>query len=77
MEKKTNYGKIIAITIAVVTAVTAIAYVIYKLFVKDLAKCYAHDEENDDLCLEEDDSFDCECVQCDTPTADGDALAEA
>lgn len=75
MEKKTNYGKIIAVTIAVVAAFTAMAYVVYKLFVKDLAKCYAHDEENDDLFLEEDDSCDCECVQCDTPSTEA-AAAE-
>ena len=30
-EKKTNYGKIIAVTIAVISAASAIAYVIYRL----------------------------------------------
>ena len=63
MEKKTNYGKIIAITIAVVAACTAIAYVVYKLFVKALAKVYEH-EDADELFLEEDDICDCECIQC-------------
>ena len=69
MEKKTNYGKIIAITIAVIAAFTAMAFVVYKLFVKDLAKVYAHDEA-DDLFLEEDDNCECECAQCDSPALD-------
>lgn len=67
MEKKTSYGKIIAVTIAIVAAFTAMAYVVYKLFVKDLAKCYSHDDDSDDIFLEEDDSCDCECVQCESP----------
>ena len=33
-KKKTNYGKIIAITVACVAAASAIAYVIYKLIKK-------------------------------------------
>lgn len=66
MEKKTNYGKIIAITIAVVAGFTAIAYVVYRLFVKDLAKVYEHHDDGDDLFLEEDDNCECECIQCDT-----------
>ncbi len=61
--KKTNYGKIIFITLAVIAAFAAIAFIVYKLFVKNLEKCY--DEEEDELFLEEDDSCDCECLQCD------------
>ena len=69
MEKRTNYGKIIAITLAVIAAFTAIALVVYKLFVKDLAKAYNTPvEEHDDLFLEEDDSCECECKQCQDPT---------
>ena len=64
MEKRTNYGKIIAITIAVVAAFTAIAYVVYKFYVKTLAKVY-DEEDCDDLFLEEDDNCECECIQCD------------
>ena len=60
--KKTNYGKIIFITLAVVAAFAAIAFIVYKLFVKNLKKCY---DEEDDLLLEEDDSCECECLQCD------------
>lgn len=60
--KKTNYGKIIFITLAVIAAFAAIAYIVYRLFVKNLEKCY---DEEEDLFLEEDDSCDCECLQCD------------
>ncbi len=60
--KKTNYGKIIFITLAVIAAFAAIAFIVYKLFVKNLEKCY---DEEDDLFLEEDDSCECECLQCD------------
>lgn len=67
--KKTNYGKIIVITLAVIAAFAAIAFIVYKLFVKNLEKCYSEDE-CDDLFLEEDDSCECECLQCD-------ALADA
>ena len=66
MEKKTNYGKIIAITLAVIAAFAAMAFIVYKLFVKELAKVYAHYNHEDDMFLEEDDVCDCECVQCDT-----------
>ena len=59
--KKTNYGKIIFITLAVIAAFAAIAFIVYKLFVKNLEKCY---DEEDDLFLEEDDSCECECLQC-------------
>lgn len=61
--KKTNYGKIIFITLAVIAAFAAIAFIVYKLFVKNLEKCY--NEEDEDLFLEEDDSCECECLQCD------------
>ena len=50
------------VTLAVLAAV---AYVAYKYFVKNLAKCYDEDD-CDDFLLEEDDSCECECVQCDS-----------
>ena len=68
MEKRTNYGKIIAITLAVIAGFTAIAYIAYKFYEKALAKAYALDDECDDLFLEEDDACECECVQCDPVT---------
>ena len=73
MEKKTNYGKIIAITLAVIAAASAIALVIYKLFVKDLAKCYCCDEDF----LEENDSDDCECIECEAPADEAEETEEA
>ena len=53
-KKKTNYGKIIAITVAVVAAASAIAFVIYKLVKKYTS----------DLVLDCDDFLD-ECDECD------------
>lgn len=69
MERKTNYGKIIAITLAVVAAFTAIAYVTYKFYVKALAKAYENEDECDELFLEEDDNCECECIQCESAEA--------
>ena len=75
MEKKTNYGKIIAITIAVIAAFTAIAFVIYKLFVKDLATCYCCEDGCDEEFLEEADSdeCECECVETEAPVEEAEA----
>ena len=53
-KKKTNYGKIIAVTVAVVTAASAIAYVIYRLVKKYTSE----------LVLDCDDFLD-ECDECD------------
>ncbi len=53
-KKKTNYGKIIAITVAVVAAASAIAFVVYKLVKKYTS----------DLVLDCDDFLD-ECDECD------------
>ena len=52
-KKKTNYGKIVAITVAVVAAASAIAFVVYKLIKKYTA----------DLVLDCDDFLD-ECDEC-------------
>ena len=48
-ENKTNYGKIIAITLAVISAASAIAYVIYRLCRNFFAFCdsYREDELDD------------------------------
>ena len=65
-KKKTNYGKIIAITVAVVAAASAIAFVVYKLIKKytsDLVlDCDEFLDECDecDLCLDEAE----ECEAC-------------
>lgn len=65
MEKRTNYGKIIAITLAVIAAFTAMAFVVYKLYIKALAKAYEQ-EDDEELFLEEDDNCECECIQCES-----------
>ncbi len=60
-KKKTNYGKIIAVTVAVVAGASAIAFVIYKLIKKYTA----------DLVLDCDDFLD-ECDECDLAIDDAD-----
>ena len=70
MEKRTNYGKIIAITLAVIAAFTAMAYIVYKFYVKTLAKAYETEEDCNDFLFEEDDTCECECLQCDAADAE-------
>ena len=69
-KKKTNYGKIIAITVAVVAAASAIAFVVYKLIKKytsDLVlDCdeFLDDCDECDLCLDEAEECDaCEEIE--------------
>ncbi len=45
MNEKTNYGKIIAITLSVITATTAIAFVVYRLLRNLITFCTVYDEE--------------------------------
>ncbi|MBE6555652.1 MAG: hypothetical protein E7663_05425 [Ruminococcaceae bacterium] len=45
MEERTNYGKIIAVTLAVISAASAIAFVIYRLLRNLITFCSAYDEE--------------------------------
>ena len=74
-KKKTNYGKIIAITVAVVAAASAIAFVVYKLIKKytsDLVlDCDDFLDECDecDLVLDEADECECECDACEEAEA--------
>ena len=65
-KKKTNYGKIIAITVACVAAASAIAFVIYKLIKK----------YTEDLVYDCDDLLD-ECDDCDLAIEDFDEAEEA
>ena len=73
--KKTNYGKIIAVTVAVVAAASAIAFVVYKLIKKytsDLVlDCDDFLDECDecDLVLDEADECECECDACEEAEA--------
>ena len=61
-KKKTNYGKIIAISVAAVAAASAIAFVVYKLIKK-----YKDETVYDDLL--EDCDLDCVC-DCDCDCED-------
>ena len=69
-KKKTNYGKIIAITVAVVAAASAIAFVVYKLIKKytDEFVC-----DCDDL-LDECECEECECEECDLALEDAEEV---
>ena len=58
-KKKTNYGKIIAITLAAVAGVCAVAFVVYKLIKK----------YTEDLVYDCDDLLD-ECDECDIAIED-------
>ena len=64
-KKKTNYGKIIAITVAAVAAASAIAFVVYKLI-----KRYT-----EDLVYDCDDLLD-ECDDCEFAIEDAEAAEE-
>ncbi len=65
-KKSTNYGKIIAITVAVVAAAGAIAFIIYKLIKK----------YTQDLVYDCDDLLD-ECDDCDLVIDDAEDAEEA
>ena len=64
-KKKTNYGKIIAITIAVVAAASAIAFVIYKLVKKYTSEIAVDCDDYLDECDGCDLAIDCnDCEEC-------------
>ncbi len=65
-KKQTNYGKIIAITLAVVAAAGAIAFIVYKLIKK----------YTEDLVYDCDDLLD-ECDDCDLAIDDAEEAEEA
>ena len=44
MNEKTNYGKIIAITLSVITAAAAVAFVVYRLVRNLITFCAVYDE---------------------------------
>ncbi len=53
MEGKTNYGKIIAITLSVITAASAIAFVLYRLLRNLITFCTVYDDpEEVEDCLD-------------------------
>lgn len=55
-KKKTNYGKIIAISVAALAVASAVAFVVYKLIKK-----YKEEAIYDDLL--EDCDCDCDCIE--------------
>ena len=64
-KKKTNYGKIIAITVAVVAAASAIAFVVYKLIKKYTTELVLDCDDFLDECDECDLVLDeCDCEDC-------------
>ncbi len=65
-KKKTNYGKIVAITVAVVAGVSAVAFVVYKLIKK----------YTEDLVYDCDDLLD-ECDDSDITIEDADDCSDA
>ena len=54
MENKTNYGKIIAVTLAVITSAVTISYVIYRLLHNLIAFRASFDEIDEAAALEYD-----------------------
>ena len=67
MNPKTNYGKIIAITVAIIASASSIAFVVYRLCRNLITFCnsYTHPEEEPceiDLC-----EIDEDCLEEDTP----------
>lgn len=81
-ENKTNYGKIIAITVAVISAASAIAYVIYRLCRSFFTFCdsYREDEIDDtDFTFDEidEDETDDDLLIVDEEEAEEDATQEA
>ena len=56
--KKTNYGKIIAISVAALAVASAVAFVVYKLIKK-----YKEEAIYDDLLEDCDCDCDCDCIE--------------
>ncbi len=80
MEEKTNYGKIIAITLSVITAATAIAFVLYRLLRNLITFCTVYDDpEEVEDCLDFDEVEEAATAEEDTcidETSDVDVTPE-
>ena len=57
-KKKTNYGKIVAISVAALAVASAVAFVVYKL-----VKKYKEEALYDDLLEDCDCDCDCDCIE--------------
>ena len=77
MNERTNYGKIIAITLAVITSACSIAFVIYRLFRNLITFCntYRVPEEESELELDEVEEILCD-EEAEEAPAEEDAPAE-
>ncbi len=76
MNEKTNYGKIIAITLAVITSACTIAFVIYRLFRNLIKFCNTYtvseaEEPVSDLCEMEEEICE-DAPEEEAPTAEPD-----
>ncbi len=72
-EKKTNYGKIIVITLAVIAGACAIAYAVMKLYRKFFV---VEDADEDELFFDEEDFLDGE-IEIDTDEIEAAPEADA
>ena len=76
MKNENNYGKIIAITLSIITCASAIAFVIYRLFRNLIEFCNTYEipevEEFDELDFSdlEDEPAEEIVIECDTDTDD-------
>ena len=52
-ENKTNYGKIIAITLAIIASAAAIGFVLARVLRSVIAFCNTYSAEDDELCCDE------------------------
>lgn len=68
-EERTNYGRIIAITLAVITATATIAFIFYRLARKLIGLCHAYRELDDE-------AFDLEFDELDEALFDDDPEEE-
>ena len=77
MSEKTNYGKIIAITLAVITSACTIAFVIYRLFRNLITFCNTYTLPEKETELDQDELEEILCdEECEEISEDEDALAE-
>ena len=69
MEERTNYGKIIAITLSVITAASAIAFVLYRLLRNLITFCTVYDDpEEVEDCLDFDEVDEALAAEADSCT---------
>ena len=77
MSEKTNYGKIIAITLAIITSACTIAFVIYRLFRNLITFCNTYTLPEKDEGLDQDELEEILCdEECEEISEDEDAPAE-